>query len=183
MKEKMEDTVEKATLAGGCFWCMVHPFEDLEGVIEIKSGYTGGKLEDPTYGDVVAGGSGHLEAVQVTFDPSKISYFEILDVFWRQIDPTDAGGQFVDRGGQYKTAIFYHSETQKAEALASRDRLDRSGIYNRPVVTEILEFTRFYDAESYHQDYHKKNPLHYRQYRNGSGRDQFLSRIWEAEQK
>jgi len=172
--------VEKATLAGGCFWCMVHPFESLDGVLEVKSGYTGGNMEDPTYNDVVSGKSGHVEAVQITFNPEKTSYSEILDLFWRQIDPTDAGGQFVDRGEQYKTAIFYHSQAQKMVALKSRDRLNQSGVYDKPVVTRIREFTRFYDAEGYHQDYYRKNPMGYRQYRSGSGRDQFLSRIWKG---
>ncbi len=172
--------VEKATLAGGCFWCMVHPFENLEGVLEVKSGYTGGHMENPSYRDVVSGKTGHVEAVQITFDPSKTSYSEILDLFWRQIDPTDPGGQFVDRGNQYATAIFYHSEAQKRAAIKSRDLLDRSGTYDKSIVTEIRPFSRFYDAEPYHQDYHKKNPMGYRQYRIGSGRDPYLSRIWKG---
>ena len=172
--------VEKATLAGGCFWCMVDPFESLDGVLEVKSGYTGGHMENPSYRDVVSGKTGHVEAVQIIFDPSKTSYSEILDLFWRQIDPTDPGGQFVDRGNQYATAIFYHSEAQQRTASKSSDLLDRSGTYDKPVVTEIRAFSRFYDAEAYHQDYHKKDPMGYRQYRSGSGRDQYLSRIWKG---
>ncbi len=170
--------VETATLAGGCFWCMVHPFEQMEGVLAVKAGYTGGHMENPTYGEVVSGETGHVEAVQIVFDPSRTTYSEILDLFWRQIDPTDAGGQFVDRGSQYGTAIFYHSEAQKLAAQTSKDALDRSGIYDKPIVTEIRAFSGFYEAEAYHQDYHKKNPMGYRQYRSGSGRDLYLMRIW-----
>ena len=175
-----QTSVEKATLAGGCFWCMVHPFEKLDGVLEVKSGYTGGDMENPSYRDVISGKTGHVEAVQIIFDPSKTTYLEILDLFWRQIDPTDSGGQFVDRGNQYETAIFYHSEAQKLAASKSRDLLDRSGTYDKPIVTEIRPFSGFYEAEAYHQDYHKKNPMGYRQYRSGSGRDQYLSRIWKG---
>ena len=175
--------VERATLAGGCFWCMVHPFENLDGVLEVKSGYTGGDMENPSYRDVVSGKTGHVEAVQIVFDPSKMSYSEIVDLFWREIDPTDPGGQFVDRGNQYATAIFYHSEAQKRTASKSRDLLDRSGTYDKPIVTEIRAFSRFYDAEAYHQDYHQKDPMGYRQYRSGSGRDQYLSRIWKKPPK
>ena len=173
-------TVLKATFAGGCFWCMVHPFEKLEGVLEVRAGYAGGHTENPTYGDVISGKTGHVEAVQVSFDPSKTAYSEILDLFWRQIDPTDSGGQFVDRGSQYRTAIFYHSEDQKLEALRSRDDLDRSGIYDKPIVTEIREFSGFHEAEEYHQDYHRKNAMGYRQYRMASGRDPYLMRIWNG---
>ena len=172
--------VEKATLAGGCFWCMEHPFEKLEGVLEVRSGYTGGHMENPSYRDVISGQTGHVEAVQIIFDPSRTTYSEILDLFWRQIDPTDSGGQFVDRGNQYKTVIFYHSEEQKRVASDSRDLLDRSGTYDRPIVTEIKPYSGFYEAEAYHQDYHKKNPMGYRQYRSGSGRDTYLSRIWKG---
>lgn len=172
--------VEKATLAGGCFWCMVHPFENLDGVLLVKSGYTGGHMKNPSYKDVISGKTGHVEAVQIIFDPSKTTYSEILDLFWRQIDPTDPGGQFVDRGDQYETAIFYHSEAQKLAVFESRDLLERSGTYDNPIVTEIRPFSRFYEAEAYHQDYHKKNPMGYRQYRIGSGRDRYLSQIWKV---
>jgi len=174
----MESRVCKATLAGGCFWCMERPFEKLDGVLEVVSGYTGGHKDNPTYEEVSSGMTGHLEAVQVTFDPSKISYVQILDLFWKQIDPTDSGGQFVDRGGQYGTAIFYHTEEQKVLAEKSKAELEKSGRYKRPVVTEIREASTFYGAEQYHQGYHKKNPIQYRSYRSSSGRDQYLEEIW-----
>jgi len=170
---------DKATLAGGCFWCMEHPFEKLDGVVDVVSGYTGGHEEDPTYEEISSGQTGHVEAVQVVFDPSRTTYAEILDLFWRQIDPTDPGGQFVDRGSQYRTAIFYHSEEQKALAETSKADLDDSGIYDRPIVTEIKRVSKFYQAEGYHQDYHRKNPMGYKQYRRGSGRDQYLTDVWK----
>jgi peptide methionine sulfoxide reductase msrA/msrB len=168
-----------ATVAGGCFWCMEHPFEKLDGVYQVVSGYTGGELEDPDYGDVSSGQSGHLEAVQITYDPSRVSYEQILDIFWRQIDPTDASGQFVDRGSQYETAIYFHDEDQKQAAETSRNMLNESGRYSKPVITPILPVEKFYPAETYHQDYHKKNPLRYKHYRNHSGRDLFLEQIWK----
>jgi len=167
------------TVAGGCFWCMEHPFDQLEGVYQVVSGYTGGELEDPDYGDVSSGQSGHLEAVQITYDPSRVSYEQILDIFWRQIDPTDGGGQFVDRGSQYETAIYFHDEEQKQAAEASRKKLNESGRYTKPVITPILPAEKFYPAETYHQDYHKKNPLRYKNYRSHSGRDLFLEQIWK----
>ena len=170
--------LEKATFAGGCFWCMEHPFEKLEGVLDVVSGYTGGHEKNPTYGEVSRGQSGHVEAVQVIFDPSKTTYSEILDVFWRQIDPTDTGGQFVDRGSQYTTAIFYHNEEQKALAEKSKAGLAKSGRYKKPVVTDIIRASKFYKAEDYHQDYYKKNPMGYKQYRRNSGRDQYLTKVW-----
>ncbi len=169
---------EKATFAGGCFWCMEHPFEKLEGVSSVISGYTGGRKENPAYEEVSAGATFHFESVQIAYDPSKISYSELLDVFWRQIDPTDPGGQFVDRGLQYRTAIFYHNEEQKNLAEESKEQLDKSGRYEEQIVTEITEATSFYKAEEYHQDYYKKSPLQYKAYRRGSGRDKFLERIW-----
>ena len=172
---------EKATFAGGCFWCMEHPFEKLEGVSEVISGYTGGSKVNPTYEEVSAGVTLHFEAVQITYDPSKISYSELLDVFWRQIDPTDPGGQFVDRGLQYRTAIFYHNEEQKELTEESKDQLDKSGRYDEQIVTEIIKATPFYKAEEYHQDYYKKSPIKYKSYRRGSGRDKFLERIWGKE--
>lgn len=173
-----EVKMEKATFAGGCFWCMEHPFEKLLGVKEVISGYTGGRKENPGYQEVSAGNSGHLEAVQITYDPSKITYTGLLDVFWRQIDPTDDGGQFVDRGGQYKTAIFYHNEKQKRLAKESRKALDESGRFPKPVVTRIFALPKFYRAEEYHQDYYKKSPQRYQSYRSGSGRDEFLKKVW-----
>lgn len=167
-----------ATFAGGCFWCMEHPFEDLDGVKEVISGYTGGKIDNPTYHQVSSGGTGHYESIQITYDPKIISYEKLLDVFWHQINPTDDGGQFVDRGQQYATAIFYHSEEQKKSAEKSIMELDKSGIFGAPIVTKILPAQIFYKAEEYHQDYYKKNPENYHRYRNGSGRDQYLNKIW-----
>jgi len=170
---------ELATFAGGCFWCMVAPFAELPGVIKVVSGYTGGHKENPTYEEVASKTTGHHEAVQITFDPDKISYEELLDVFWRQIDPTDPGGQFADRGEPYHTAIFYHSEEQKQKAEASKRALAASGRYDKPIVTKILPAQTFYPAEEYHQDFYKKNPIHYEQYRRGSGRDDFIKKHWK----
>ncbi len=175
---KQNKRVEKATFAGGCFWCMEHPFEKLDGVIEAISGYTGGHEANPTYEEVSRGSTGHLEAVQITYDPDRITYRELLDVYWRQIDPTDAGGSFVDRGSQYKSAIFYHNEEQKHLAEIAKAQLDKSGRYEKPIVTEIRQFSKFYEAEEYHQDYYKKSPLKYKYYRYRSGRDQYLKKIW-----
>ncbi|MGD9236877.1 MAG: peptide-methionine (S)-S-oxide reductase MsrA [Desulfobacterales bacterium] len=172
-----------ATFAGGCFWCVESDFEKVDGVIEAVSGYTGGDVASPTYKQVSAGGTGHTEAIQVTYDPDKISYKELLDILWRHIDPTDAGGQFVDRGSQYRPAIFYHDEEQKRIAEESRAALEKSGRFNRPIATEIVPLTRFYPAEDYHQDYYKKNPIRYKMYRYGSGRDQFLDSKWGDEPK
>ena len=173
--------LKTATFAGGCFWCMESDFEKVSGVVEAVSGYTGGQKQNPTYEEVSAGGTGHAEAVQVTYDPAKITYKELLDVFWRRVDPTDAGGQFVDRGSQYRTAIFYHDEEQKRIAEDSREQMEKSGRFSAPIVTEIVPLTEFYPAEDYHQDYYRHNPLRYRFYRLGSGRDQFLKSTWGAE--
>ena len=173
--------LKTATFAGGCFWCMESDFEKVSGVVEAVSGYTGGQKQNPTYEEVSAGGTGHAEAVQVTYDPAKITYKELLDVFWRHVDPTDAGGQFVDRGSQYRTAIFYHDEEQKRIAEDSREQMEKSGRFSAPIVTEIVPLTEFYPAEDYHQDYYRHNPLRYRFYRLGSGRDQFLKSTWGAE--
>ena len=172
------DNLAKATFAGGCFWCMEPPFEKLAGVREVISGYTGGRKLNPTYEEVSSGATGHLESVEVVFDPSVISYDRLLDVFWKNIDPTDPGGQFVDRGGQYRSAIFYHSEDQKRLAEISKQKLAASGIFLKPIVTEIIPATTFYKAEDYHQDYYKKNPIRYKFYRFNSGRDQFLEKTW-----
>jgi peptide methionine sulfoxide reductase msrA/msrB len=172
-----------ATFAGGCFWCMEHPFEELDGVSAVVSGYTGGREVDPSYEEVSSGGTGHAEAIQIHYDPARVTYDELLDVFWRQIDPTDPGGQFVDRGAQYRTAIFYHDEEQRRLAEASKAALARSGRFDRPIVTEIVPATAFYQAEEYHQDYSEKNPLRYKYYRYGSGRDQYLRKVWPAEEK
>ncbi|HSV96018.1 MAG TPA: peptide-methionine (R)-S-oxide reductase MsrB [Spirochaetota bacterium] len=172
---------ETAIFAGGCFWCMVSPFEQMEGVKEVVSGYTGGELENPTYEDVTSGKSGHLEAVQIRFNPSKITYEKLLEIFWRQIDPTDSAGQFIDRGAQYRTAIFYHDAEQKRVAEKSRDELARSKRFGKPIVTEILPSIRFYPAEDYHQDYHKKNARRYKYYRHFSGRDLFIRSAWSRD--
>jgi peptide methionine sulfoxide reductase msrA/msrB len=168
----------KATFAGGCFWCTQADFEKVDGVVKVTAGYTGGQKVNPTYEEVSAGGTGHLEAVQVIYDPSRVSYKELLDFFWMHVDPTDSGGQFVDRGSQYRSAIFYHDEEQRGIAEESKRDLDRSGRFNAPVVTEITKFSSFYPAEEYHQDYYKKNPVRYQLYRHNSGRDQFIAKIW-----
>ena len=173
-----ETKPEKATFAGGCFWCMEHPFEKLEGVLDVLSGYTGGREENPTYGEVSSGATSHCEAIQITYDPAKISYLELLDVFWKQIDPTDPGGQFADRGLQYRTTIFFHNEEQRRLAELSKEQLNNSGKYGKEIVTEIIQAGSFYKAEEYHQDFYRKSPVRYKLYRKGSGRDQFLERIW-----
>lgn len=173
-----DETIKKATFAGGCFWCTEADFEKLPGVVKVISGYTGGDKENPSYEQVLSGRTGHVEAIQVYYDPSKISYEELLDSFWKHIDPTDKGGQFVDRGPQYRSAIFYHDEEQRQSAEKSREALDKSGRFSEPVVTEIIKLVKFYEAEAYHQDYYKKHHLKYGYYREGSGRDQFLCKIW-----
>ncbi len=173
----------KATFAGGCFWCMESPFEKLDGVREVISGYTGGNRENPTYEEVSAGGTGHVEAIEILYDPTRITYSQLLEVFWRQVDPTDNNGQFVDRGSQYRTVIFYHDAEQKRLAEQSRQELEQSGRYDKPVATEILEASAFYRAEDYHQDYYKRNPLRYKYYRYNSGRDQFLEQTWNTTEK
>ena len=167
---------EIATFAGGCFWCMQPPFEQLAGVIKVEAGYTGGTGANPTYEDY--GDKGYTEGVQVTFDPQKISYDQLLDVYWRQINPTDPDGQFVDRGPHYWAAIYPHNAAQKAAAEASRKALDESGRFDKPVVTKILPYKNFFAAEDYHQDFYKKSPEHYQAYRAGAGRDEFLERMW-----
>jgi peptide methionine sulfoxide reductase msrA/msrB len=177
-EEKKIEGLEKATFAGGCFWCMEHPFEKLIGVKEVVSGYMGGHKDNPSYKEVSAGTTGHAEAVEILYDPSEVTYEELLDVFWRQVDPTDPVGQFVDRGTQYRSAIFFHDEEQRRVAEASRKKLDKSGRYDKPVITEIVPASTFYRAEEYHQDYYKKSPIRYKFYRAGSGRDTFLKKIW-----
>ncbi|HPQ44167.1 MAG TPA: peptide-methionine (R)-S-oxide reductase MsrB [Syntrophales bacterium] len=170
--------IEKATVAGGCFWCVESAFEGKEGVIDVTSGYTGGHKENPTYEEVSSGTTGHAEAVQITFDPEKISYEELLDIFWRQIDPTDDGGQFADRGSQYRTAIFYHNDEQRRIAEKSKEELRKLGVYDKPIMTEIVEATTFYPAEEYHQNYYCKNPLRYNSYRTYSGREAYIEKTW-----
>ncbi len=180
MRAKTEgDTeYEKATFAGGCFWCMEPAFEKLDGVVDVVSGYIGGNQPNPKYEEVSSGRTGHAEAIQILYDPSKVTYQELLEVFWRQINPTDAGGQFADRGSQYRTAIFYHNAEQKRLAEESKDALQKSEKFDRPIVTEIVEATEFYKAEEYHQDYYKKSPTHYKRYRYGSGRENYLKETW-----
>ncbi|GAB6058061.1 peptide-methionine (R)-S-oxide reductase MsrB [Desulfonatronum parangueonense] len=167
-----------ATLAGGCFWCLEADIKKLAGVQEAISGYTGGNVDNPTYEQVTGGRTGHYEAVQVRFDPTVTSYEQILEAFWRSIDPTDQGGQFADRGSQYKTAIFYHDEEQRAAAEASKKALGDSGKFSRPIATEILPAGKFYAAEGYHQNYSDTNPEHYQRYRVLSGRQPFLDKHW-----
>jgi len=173
--------LETATFAGGCFWCMEAPFEKLEGVYQVVSGYTGGYVENPTYEAVSSGRTGHVEAVQINYDPEKISYEELLAIFWRQIDPTDAGGSFVDRGTQYRSAIFYHNTKQKNLAEESRKQIAATGRFQEPIVTAIAPVDTFYPADRYHQDYYKNHPIRYQFYRKGSGRDKFLEKAWGDE--
>jgi peptide-methionine (S)-S-oxide reductase len=170
--------LEKATFAGGCFWCMEHPFDALPGVLSVTSGYTGGQKKDPTYQEVSAGGTGHAEAVQIVYEPSKITYGKLLDVFWHNIDPTTKDRQFCDSGHQYRSGIFYHSEEQHRAALQSKETLEKAKPFREPIVTEIVPAGVFYPAEEYHQHYYKKNPIRYWYYRNGCGRDQRLKELW-----
>ena len=180
---EMNSNLKTATFAGGCFWCVEADFEKVEGVIEVISGYTGGQRANPTYQEVAAGTTEHAEAVQVIYDPQKVSYSQLLDVFWRHVDPTDPGGQFVDRGSQYRPGIFYHDEEQKRLAHESKAAMDKSGRFSRPIATEITMLTTFYRAEAYHQDYYKKNGIRYKLYRSGSGRDTFLKKTWGDEKQ
>lgn len=171
--------VQLATFAGGCFWCMVKPFDQYEGIHHVLSGYTGGTTANPTYEQVKTQTTGHFEAVQITFDPAIFSYAQLLDIFWAQIDPTDDEGQFHDRGSSYRAAIFYHNEEQQQLAIASKEALARSGRFDAPIVTPILPAAPFYAAEEYHQDYYKKNPTHYAEDRLKSGRDTFIKSHWK----
>ncbi|WP_106494693.1 peptide-methionine (S)-S-oxide reductase MsrA [Lentibacillus sp. Marseille-P4043] len=175
----MENTLKKATFAGGCFWCMVKPFDQWDGIDSIVSGYTGGHVENPTYEDVKTGKTGHYESVEITYDPAIFSYRDILHIYWRQIDPTDDGGQFQDRGDSYRTAIFYHDTEQKNIAEASKAALEDSGKFKKPIVTKILPATTFYPAEDYHQDFYKRNEQEYKEDRAKSGRDEFIAKTWE----
>jgi len=182
LMDKSLDNLRTATFAGGCFWCVETDFEKVDGVVEAVSGYTGGHKDNPTYEEVSRGGTGHVEAVQVLYDPEKISYKELLDVFWRHVDPTDPDGQFVDRGPQYRTVIFYHDDDQRRLAEGSKRELEKSGLFDKPVVTEIVKFTEFFRAEEYHQDYYKTHALRYKYYRWNSGRDQSLKKVWGDKQ-
>jgi peptide methionine sulfoxide reductase msrA/msrB len=175
-----QENLSKATFAGGCFWCVEADFEKVDGVGEVISGYTGGDEPNPAYEEVSSGDTGHVEAVQVLYDPSRVSYEKLLDVFWSHVDPTDAGGQFVDRGSQYATGIFYHDDDQKRLAEKSREALENSGRFDKPVVTPIQKLKAFYPAEDYHQDYYQRHAVRYKLYRWNSGRDQFLEKVWEG---
>ncbi len=168
----------KATFAGGCFWCMQGPYDSVPGVVSTTVGYTGGSKAGPTYHEVGAGGTGHREAIEVVFDPKKVSYEKLLDVFWHNVDPTNAAGQFCDFGSQYKTAIFFHDEAQREAAEASKKALEASHVLKAPIVTEIVKAGPFWKAEEYHQSYYKKNPIRYHFYRSGCGRDERLKQLW-----
>lgn len=174
----MERKLHTATFAGGCFWCMVKPFDQWDGIESVISGYMGGHLENPTYEDVKTGESGHYEVVQITYDPEVFSYEQLLDIYWQQIDPTDAEGQFQDRGSSYRTAIFYQDNEQKTAAELSKEKLASSGKFQKPIVTEILPAQTFYIAEDYHQDFYKKNKAEYLADREKSGRDEFIKKHW-----
>ena len=175
---KKSGKTETAIFAGGCFWCMEHPFEDQPGILKAISGYTGGKKKDPTYNQVASGATQHVEAVEIHFDPEKVSYNDLLEIFWRNIDPTDAGGQFVDRGKQYTTGIFYNNKQQKKAAEQSKKRLEDKKLFSKEIITKIVQAGQFYPAEEYHQDFFKKNYIRYKVYRAGSGRDEFIARVW-----
>lgn len=175
----LTEQYEVATFAGGCFWCMVKPFDEQPGIIKVVSGYTGGHKENPTYKEVCSETTGHYEAVQITFDPEVFPYEKLLELYWPQIDPTDAGGQFGDRGDSYRTAIFYHNEHQKTLAEESKQQLEASGRFSEPIATQILPAKPFYEAEEYHQGYYKKNKFRYAMYRRGSGRDRFIKENWK----
>jgi peptide methionine sulfoxide reductase msrA/msrB len=176
-----DPSLATAVFAGGCFWCTEADFEKLDGVIEAVSGYAGGDEENPTYQQVAAGATGHIESVMVYYDPELVSYEELVDYHWRYIDPTDPDGQFVDRGPHYRTAIFYENQEQLSIARESRQRLIDSGVFDEEIVTDFIPLTRFWVAEEYHQDYYLKNSMRYNFYRSGSGRDQFLEEVWGAE--
>ncbi len=178
-KQQKGDRV--ATFAGGCFWCMEPPFEKLEGVRSVISGYSGGLEKRPTYKQVSSGRTGHTEAIQIVFDPKRVSYDKLVSVFWRSMNPTDAGGQFADRGRQYRPVIFFHDEVQRKVAERSKEQLAQSGRFKKPIVVPVTKFDAFYPAEDYHQDYYKTNPRHYKSYRLGSGREGFLKRVWKDE--
>jgi peptide-methionine (S)-S-oxide reductase len=177
----MSGKLEKATFAGGCFWCMEHAFDELTGVVSVTSGYTGGKRKNPTYEEVSAGGTGHAESVQIVYDPTKISYGKLLAVYWHNIDPTVKDRQFCDYGHQYRSAIFYHSEEQHRLATQSKEALEKNKPFREQVVTEITPASEFYPAEEYHQHYYKKNPIRYKYYRTSCGRDRRLKELWGNE--
>jgi len=173
-----EKPTASATFAGGCFWCMEHPFDELDGVISVTSGYTGGHKEHPTYEEVSSGSTGHAESVRVVYDPARIGYEKLLRVFWHNIDPLAANRQFCDSGTQYRSAIFYHDETQRRQAEESKKALEREPRFRGKIATEITRATEFYPAEEYHQHYYRKNPIRYKYYRQGCGRDKRLKELW-----
>jgi methionine-S-sulfoxide reductase len=173
-----EKRLQMAAFAGGCFWCMVKPFDEQPGIESVTSGYTGGSTRNPTYQEVCSETTGHYEAVQILFDPEVFPYEKLLEVYWQQIDPTDPEGQFFDRGHSYKTAIFYYNEEQREAAEKSKQELGVSGKFAKPIATAILPAKEFYPAEEYHQDYYKKNPVHYERYSHGSGRKSFIKEHW-----
>ncbi|MBU0676100.1 MAG: peptide-methionine (R)-S-oxide reductase MsrB [Proteobacteria bacterium] len=181
MKTEAAPEFETAIFAGGCFWCMEKPFEELPGVRSVISGYSAGQTTNPTYRNY--GEGGHIEVVKITYDPTRVSYEKLLEIFWMQINPTDAGGQFVDRGHPYISAIFFANEAQQQQAERSKAALEARHVFPEPIITPILAAQPFYSAEEYHQDYYKKNPLRYKYYRNGSGRDKYLDKIWGKERK
>jgi peptide methionine sulfoxide reductase msrA/msrB len=174
--EKASVKFEKAIFAGGCFWCVAEAFSKIDGVKKVISGYTGGNGQNPNYEDYAS--KGFIEAIQITYDPEIINYDQLLELFWKQIDPADSGGQFSDRGPQYRSAIFYRSENQKQEAIKSKSDIEKSGMFKKPLATEIIKASKFYPAEQYHQDYHEKNPVRYKFYRLSCGRDGRLREIW-----
>jgi len=174
---------EVATFAGGCFWCMQPPFDHLKGVISTEVGYTGGDVENPTYEMIGSGNTGHYEAMRVVYDPAQVSYETLLETFWQNTDPTQADGQFADRGSQYYTAIFYHDENQRVLAMNSREALEQSGKFEGPIATKVLKSVIFYPAENYHQDYYQKNSEHYKRYKRGSGREGFIEKNWNVAAK
>ncbi len=179
--QEPEGKLERATFAGGCFWCMEHPFDELDGVISTTVGYTGGFKPDPTYHEVSVGGTGHAEAVQILFDPQKIAYQELLDVYWRNIDPTTPDAQFCDHGSQYRPEIFYHTEEQKQLAEASKRNIETTKTFSAPIVTKITKAMTFYPAEDFHQNYYRTNPVKYKFYRLACGRDARLAELWGDE--
>ena len=181
--DMMTNDHKTAYFAGGCFWCTESDFEKTPGVLEAVSGYTGGHVKNPTYQQVSSGGTGHVEAVKVIYDPLRITYDQLLDVFWRHVNPTDGGGQFVDRGSQYRSVIFYTNGMERELAETSKQKLEASGKFSKPIATDILPMETFYPAEDYHQDYYKKNPIRYKFYRSRSGRDQFLKQTWPPSAK
>jgi len=178
LSQSPEGNFAKATFAGGCFWCMEHPFDELDGVVSTTSGYTGGHTGDPTYPEVSAGGTGHTEAVQIEYDPTKVTYEELLNVYWRNVDPTTPDAQFCDHGNQYRPEIFYHTEEQKQLAEASRTHIEKTKTFPEPIVIEITQGTTFYPAEDFHQNYYQTNPLRYKFYRLACGRDSRLAELW-----